>query len=214
MGNEKWIKLGARNLYPLHWSGIGHSVKNVKISNLYFSLLKYLAIHNGGPLSIDFEHSKIQYETNFDNFITEINPEIDEILTEVENTIQKDLKFFPSSKRENILRFYNSYKQQVGFMYSGYYFTQIALDRLRKVVGESEFVKIQSDVTQPHKTTLVAREHHAIEKLKKEYNDGVIDTKKMIEKAEKLAEKFGFIHSEYKGTEWEVSNYLKEIKSG
>ena len=66
----KWRYLGARNGYPLTWSGIINSLpEGVKVKKLYFYLPKYLFIFYGKPPSIDFESSTPSFNTNIKELI-------------------------------------------------------------------------------------------------------------------------------------------------
>ncbi len=214
ISKEKWAKLGARNGYPLTWSGIINSLREgTKVKKLYFNLPKYLFIFYGKPPSIDFEYSKVDFNTNLKELIKKKNKEFDDILIKIEKTIKKDLKILPSSKKNNLLKLYNLYKKECGFMYAGYYLTQTVLEQLKNVLGKKEFEKIKLNIAIPHKITMVGREYHAIEKIKEEYHKGLIDNEKIIKEAEKLTKIFGFIHSEYMSKEWQAGDYISEIKS-
>ncbi|GEM_PF-2629159 len=211
---SKWLKFGYRNLYPLSWSAVGHAAQEgLVIGKLKLSLPNYLSIRYGGPLGTDFGYEEKLFVSNFKDLLENEPRELERILRMAEKTLAECLKAKPGKNRIDARNLYEYHKLGISLMYAGYFFTQTVLNRLKESVGGKKFKILQPDAVLPSKAPIIAREHHAIEVLKRTYRRGELHKQALGMQAKKLAKEFGFVHSEYAGVAWEVEDYLAEIRS-
>ena len=140
--NQKWIKLGSRNLYTLSLSAVGHMcVKKTILGKTRSWLPNYLMVRYETPLMTDFE-IKNGYESNFLKLLKKNPKDIEKALHIAEQYIEKYLRVNPGKSRRDAKYLYQDFTFAMSLMYAGYFFTQIVLQKLRESCGEELFKKI------------------------------------------------------------------------
>ncbi len=209
-----WIKIIARSCYPLQWS----AGDNIKFEGINLSFLKWrqvsdIIIKYDTPLAHLFINKNDDgVRSNFSDLISEENTKLKKDLQDIIDIIERDLKIESGDQKSDLEIVYNKMKYDFGIMVMGFSISQIVANKLKNELGEEDFERLKQYALSPFKKTLISKEHEGIEKLKIKFLKSNIDEDKLIQEAQKLAERFGFIHSEYRGDEWTSKEYLEEIK--
>lgn len=204
-----WGKVVSRNYYVLSNCAQQVGLKNgLKLGKIYWRHKNLLTLSNNVPekrplTDVFFDNETV--ESNFEEFIQSINPDCEEAVQIGLRDIEKDLKLMPGKSREDCRFLFDRLAYELALMCFGIYCSLILEKKLSSELGEDKFDKIKGDVMHPFKNTIIAEEYSELENLResKDANSSEI--------AESLANRFGFIHSEYRGRSWTKEDYLREM---
>lgn len=209
---EKWEKMVARHWYPLGWSAFSHGQKDgLRYGDLYWAVNEYLAIRFGNPLITDFCVTENFIDTNFLELVKSKNEDIDTSLNEMEIIVERVLNTKPGQSAD-IKHIYEEFKLASTIMVMAFYLGPICQEKLKSVLGEEVFNVHQSDFSKPSKPTLWTREHSAVLALKKRIKDESLSSDAIRIEAQKIADEFGFIHSDLRAKEWAIDDYMYELE--
>ncbi len=208
---KNWQKFVARTEDVLHWdSSISARRETLWVGPVYWGTKNDLALKNGVTVPVWYEKNPpILEQTNLADFCQAINPELNKDLDEAIQTIDVDLTAIPGHSAEEAKALYLRFRQDMILMLFGLVCNSVPVAFLKEQLG-SRFAALEERLLRPHRPTVIGRESRAIYEVQKEMSQH--DDIWLEERAEQLAEEFGYIHSEYVSSSWVKEDYLKALR--
>jgi phosphohistidine swiveling domain-containing protein len=211
MPDQYWEKFVSRTEDVLHWdSSISMRREPLRVGPIYWGTRNDLALKSGTALPTWYEHvSPIESQTNLGDFCGAVSSELDAALDEAIAIIDRDIWAVAGSTREDARKLYERFRFDMGLMLFGLVCNAVPAGRLKEILGD-RFSPLEEQILRPYRQTLLGREARAIFAIQKEGTNKSEEW--FVEEAKKLAEEFGFIHSEYVSESWTPRDYEMTLR--
>lgn len=211
IAKKPWKKLAMRTQDVLHWD-ININVRREKIwvGPVFFTSSNDLIIKNGNMLASFYaKNPPIDERTNIREFCITQSTQLDNALEEAVNLIDKSLRLVPGTTKKDFQMLHKHLRQNISLMLFGLICNIVPVEILKNSMGDN-FTKLEEVLLLPHRATILTREAKEISSIQKQLLDH--DKDWLQEKAQFLADHFGFIHSEYISKPWNAILYVEAIK--
>lgn len=203
---NRFKKTVSRNYYPLHISGELYALQEgIHEDDFFWRPHSFLVVRHASKLCACFEElSPPANATNFEALFSNL-PHLVDIFSRIAKEVESGLSFLPGSTREDAMRLYGAFKLSMTrmLMSSRVAFMMKNLLPMNYALTEPE----QASLFRPYRKPLLSREIAAI----RQAQEHLLRGGNAHAEAQKLADEYGWIHSEYRGRAWETVDYISEI---
>lgn len=195
----------------LHWDAcVSFRREGMILGPIRWGTKSDLILKNDDPLGIWYDgNPPISEQTNLGELIESINLELDSALDEAIAIIDADLQAVPGATLTDLEVLYYRFRKDMGLMVFGLVCNAVPIEKLEAVLGGERFAMHKELILKPHRPTLIGRESKAIYDVQTQMVEH--DDVWLGERAEQLAEEFGYIHSEYVSESWTKEDYLRAL---
>lgn len=208
----KWEKIVSRTDDVLHWSAvISIRRKKLHFGDIYWGTKNDLVLRNNEPIGSYYTNinARNPSDTNLEEYLKEENGIINNAFDIASKQIENNLKTVPSNNRDDLIKLYELFRLEMGTMLFGYVAGYFISEKIKLELGEKEWEILAPRVSYPFRKTFAAREIEEIAKAQGELNNDESRLKSIVEE---LADKYGFLHSEYVAESWKPGDYERAIR--
>jgi phosphoenolpyruvate synthase/pyruvate phosphate dikinase len=204
----RWEKVLQRNFPPLAWtSGAYFEFRGFTIGSMNWVRGREIQVKYNTTQSYMIQDPSAFYVSNIDEVIKSIDPNFDVAIDEYNNQIYSAVRIHPTNSLSGLGDLNETHKLMYALMLIGFDVVIDIKSHLDKIIP------IQNDaflayLETPWKPTAVQRERLAIHEAKIEISKNPEKKNSILEN---LKNEYGYLHQDYLGKPWEISDYEKAV---